>query len=202
VKGEPSYDPDTIVSTRDLRAYTTQTQKLASNTIGTINESLASELKHDLSATVTKIMNDHLDRAAAASPQAADIVARMRRLNTEYSALANMQDAFRGSAWKEIVKRKSASALLGEGAHKIGLTGAAVALATGHPLAAVASVGAPLAAKALDKAAVAGNRWLATVARAAQAGASKAQLIKLAVESGAPLSVAQFVAAKLATGGE
>lgn len=202
VKGRPVYDPDQIVSTRDLRAYTTQTQKLASNTIGTINESLASELKHDLSATVTKIMNDHLDRAAAASPRAAEIVARMRQLNTEYSALANMQDAFRGSAWKEIVKRKSASALLGEGAHRLGLTGAAVALATGHPLGAAAAVAAPLGAKLLDKAAIAGNRWLATVARAAASGATKAQLIKLAVEKGAPLATAQFVAAKLATGGE
>lgn len=196
------YDPNAIVSTRDLRAYTTQTQKLASNTIGTINESLASELKHDLSATVTKIMNDHLDRAAAASPQAAELVARMRRLNTEYSALAVMNDAFRGTAWKEITKRKSASALLGEGAHKLGLTGAFVAVAAGHPLAGAAAVAAPLGAKLLDKAAVAGNRWLATVARAAQAGATKAQLIKLAIEKGAPLATAQFVAAKLATGAE
>lgn len=202
VKGRPAYDPGQIVSTRDLRAYTTQTQKLASNTIGTINESLASELKHDLSATVTKIMNDHLDRAAAASPQAAEIVAKMRKLNTEYSALANMQDAFRGTAWKEITKRKSASKLLGEGAHKLGLTGAFVALAAGHPLMAGAAVGAPAAAKALDKLAVAGNRWLATVARAAEAGATKAQLIKLAVEKGAPLATAQFVAAKLTRGAE
>lgn len=199
VKGRPAYDPDQIVSTRDLRAYTTQAQKLASNTIGTINESLASELKHDLSATVTKIMNDHLDRAAAASPRAAEIVAQMRRFNTEYSALANMNDAFRGNAWKEITKRKSASALLGEGAHKIGLTGAAVALATGHPLGAAAGVGAPLAAKALDKIATSGNRWLATVYRAAAAGSTKDQLIKLAVEQGAPAAIARYVAGRLAS---
>lgn len=199
VKGKPAYDPNQIVSTRDLRAYTTQTQKLASNTIGTINESLASELKHDLSATVTKILNDHLDRAAAASPEAADIVARMRHLNTQYSALANMQDAFRGAAWKEIVKRKSASTLLGEGANKIGLTGAAVALATGHPLGAAAAVAAPLGKKLLDKGAVAGNRWLATVYRAAAAGSTKDQLIQLAIQHGAPRSIASYIAGRLAS---
>ena len=199
VKGKPVYDPDQIVSTKDLRAYTTQTQKLASNTIGSINESLASELKHDLSDTVSKIMNAHLDRAAAVSPEAANIVAQMRQLNTEYSALANMQDAFRGQAWKEITKRKSASKIIGEGAHNLGLTGAAVALATGHPLGAAAAVGAPLGLKAIDRVAVGANRWLATIARAAQAGVPRAQLIKLAIEQGAPLATAQFVASKLAS---
>lgn len=191
------YDPDTIVSTKDLRAYTTQTQKLASNTIGTINESLASELKHDLSATVMDILNAHLNRSAATSPEAASIVARMRDLNTQYSAFANMVDAFRGTAWKQMVKSKSASKIIGEGAHNLGLTGAAVAAATGHPLAAAAALGAPIARKLVDKAAVSGNRWLATVYRAAAAGSTKDQLIKLAVEQGAPMAVARYVASKL-----
>lgn len=204
VKGQPSYDPETIVSTKDLRAYTTQTQKLASNTIGTINESLASELKHDLSATVSKILNDHLDRAAATGPEAAAIVARMRTLNTEYSALANMSDAFRGRAWKEITARKSASQIVGDGAHAVGLTGALVAVATGHPYAAAAAVGLPLAKKLFDRAAVAGNRWLAAVVRAADAAAAsgkaltKAQIQDLAVRHGATAAAAAVVAGHLA----
>lgn len=193
------YDPGTIVSTRDLRAYVTQTQKDASNTIGTINESLASELKHDLSATVTKIMNAHLDRAAAASPRAAEIVAKMRDLNTQYSAFANMIDAFRGSAWKEMVKSKSASKIIGEGAQHAGLTAAAVAAGTGHPIAAAAALTVPIVKKLIDKGAVAGNRWLATVYRAAAAGSTKDQLIKLAVDQGAPAAIARYVAGRLAS---
>lgn len=196
---------DKTVSTWDLRRNVSSRQKNAQGTLGNnLTPSESRELKTNLAGWLKDYLDDHLDRAAnnhlarqiSFSPEAgeqaargadavSDSVAKIRDLNTRYSALKNIESALESREEKEALGHKTGFSK----AHGLAaLISAAAAGGPTHslPMAAAGLVGAAVAPTAYRVASGTANRALANLTRAAADGSNVHALMRQALEAGIP----------------
>lgn len=92
---------DVMVPTREVRKMVTRLQKRGSNVINTLNPGEASELKTELGKMMKGILDNNMDAAAENVPGLAKNVEAIRKLNSDYSAIATMAKSIEQRGWKE-----------------------------------------------------------------------------------------------------
>lgn len=176
------------VPTTVMRKLVTNEQKISSKTLGTINESTASDLKKRVANDVRGILEEHLDEASKIVP---DAVAEIRTLNQKVSTLLGLKEGVTGRAIKEARGAKSFGQQMASRDGALGLAqGVGLSVATGGVGPIVGMVGTKLAMPVLEKAGQWGVIQRALVAQAARDGSKPAVLMQRLVESGVPRSIA------------
>ncbi|HUG49870.1 MAG TPA: hypothetical protein VLZ78_02625 [Terrimesophilobacter sp.] len=166
-----AFDPEAVLPGRALRSALTKAQDTAVAALGTIAETEHARLKALPAMVLKRSMDDFLEQAAKASPEAAqaanDIMTRNRRMHL---ALA-FQEGLAQKLDKAQVGKMGIGQRLGrqaEGAAKAG--GVIASVATGNPLPAVAGYALPAAGRAVSSAARLTDQQLARLVYAERTG--------------------------------
>jgi hypothetical protein len=86
---------------RALRRFTSQTQRAASQALGSLTETTSAPLKNQLSRVATEHMDDLLTDSAAGRPDLEQAAAAIRANNRRISGLATVDDTLKARAVKE-----------------------------------------------------------------------------------------------------
>ncbi len=175
--------PGGKVPTSSLRKYTTNVQKAAAKTMGSINETAAHELKSELRDVVKGILDQHLD-AYGSRKFMRPIVDDIRKVNRQYSALATVQEALEAREYKELTKRSTLGGTIGKAVAASGAMTAAGMIGSGRPGAAAASLAAGLGVLAAPAARKAADRGLMGLTKAADRGNRIAETAERAIVAG------------------
>ena len=182
---------NTRVPTTQLRKLVTAEQNVASATLGGLNETTAAPIKKMVAQDVKSVLDNYLDEAASASPQAKAAIEAIRDLNGQYSTLKSMKNAVAGRVQKEVTGTKSfTDTMKAASTGRDAPLGVAMSVATGNPAPIIGLVGTKLAMPVLEAAGKYGVIQRALLARAAREGKTGAVLVQELIESGVPRGVA------------
>lgn len=165
---------DVLVPTREVRKMVTRLQKRGSNVINTLNPGEASELKTELGKMMKGILDDGLDVASENSPDVAKAVTSVRKLNSDYSALATMSKSIEQRGWKEATGNQTGHGLVNTLFSHGGIAGAAAMAMHGNLPGAAGIVAATHVLPQLPKVRRATTSGLARLQEQATAGNPKA----------------------------
>ena len=187
-KGE--YD---IIPSQDLRNWLSSVQTSAANTPGALNWTNNFQSTTDASRAAKRIFNDYLDGA-----RLPDVVEAIRRDNVPISVLNTVKSAIEAKAKKEQLQIMGLGQVTEKQTRGLTRAGAAAAAVHGNLPAAAALLAEPYA----EKGAIHGLRWINGLMdrmnMAADAGATKVQLFRWAIENGMPKGLANVAADKFA----
>jgi hypothetical protein len=205
--GKPTtqYDPNKMVPARTVRAFVSDVQNAAFDGLGGLADTRAATQSRVIAGDAAKILDGYLDQAAAKAP---DAVAKIRDINTQHSALKNIERVIDQRLGKAT---ENASGASGHAAHGLAsmarqhggaLTGAAALAATGHyvpALAVAAAAAAPEVKRFADTHAARlakSPKYAAAVdrmARAARKASSLADFTRDAAAAGFPIADAHQI---------
>lgn len=179
----------TPLTTEQLRSWVSSVQATAEAAMGGINGTNAYKVPTDLAKIANGILEERLDLAA--SKGAGEAVKAIRESDRKTSALLNIDRALEDRERKELAQSVGLNKRMGSA---IAHTAAPALALSGHvaPAAAVAAQGT-IKKMAGATAREINDRLLAPLQRAAEAGASWAEVSRMAAESGMPQSVARAV---------
>lgn len=89
------------VNLRQLRGFTTQTQRSAASALGSLNEHATAKLKSQISAVATDVMDDMLDAASAGDAGLKAAADGIRANNRRMHALLSVDDGLKTRQYKE-----------------------------------------------------------------------------------------------------
>jgi hypothetical protein len=174
------------VDNKAVRAWVTDAQNAASNTLGTIAETEHAKVKTALVDTAEDIWGKHLADVAKMDPGSKRLVSNLREYDRRASGLLAIKDVMKNRAERDA---RGALGLINQG--KKGLDTAAMATAAAtlpsHPLESMLGIGSyaairkgPAAARAIN------DRILVPLQRAAESGTPLAEAMVYASKFGIP----------------
>jgi hypothetical protein len=186
-------DENAGIPAKDFREWLSDVQATASNTPGALNWTATHASTTEASRAAKKIFNDYLDSANL--PGVADAI---RRDNVPISVMSTMRSAMEAKAKKEQLQSMGLGQVMAQQNRGLTRAGAAAAAVHGNLPAAAALLAEPYA----EKGAVKGLRWMNGLMDrmnlAAEQGATRAQIVRYAIENGAPGGLANVAADRLA----
>jgi hypothetical protein len=180
------------ITIEQLREWVSAAQATGERAMGGINGTNAHIIPHRMQNIANSILEERLDKAAGAGAKQA--VDGIRESDRVFSALKRIDETMESRGVKEQAQAAGLGTKMEKESRKQRLAAAAALASTGHPGAAAAVVGSgPLMQAASSGARAINDSVLAPLQKAAEAGVPWAQLSRMAIEQGIPLSTTRMV---------
>jgi hypothetical protein len=183
---------DDVIPAQQFREWLSSVQSTAANTPGAINWTKPHAVANEVAKESKRIFNEYLDSAKLPG-----VAENIRRDNVPISVMSTMKAAMEAKAKKEQLQSMGLGQVMAQQNRSLGRVAAGAAAAHGNLPAAAAILAEPIAEKGVVKGLRYMNGLVDRMNLAAEQGATKAQMVRYAIENGMPQGMANVAADRL-----